>query len=97
MSDAVWIALIAGFPAMLVAVGTLIVAASGLIVSMRNSKKLNDTKTEVASIKQVAIRKQEEIDQMTTGAFLQGHRQGEAKARQDVSDYGSLPPIDWKK
>ena len=97
MSEAVWIALIAGFPAMLVAVGTLIVAAGGLIVSMRNSKKLNDTKTEVASIKQVAIRKQEEIDQMTTGAFLQGHRQGEAKARQDVSDYGSLPPIDWKK
>ena len=97
MSDAVWLALIAQIAPTLLAMGTLIVAGGGLLVSLRNSKKLNDTKTEVASIKQVAIRKQEEIDQMTTGAFLQGHRQGEAKARQDVSDYGSLPPIDWKK
>ena len=97
MSEAVWIALIAGFPAMLVAVGTLLVAAGGLIVSMRNSKKLSDTKTEVESIKKVAIRKQEEIDQMTTGAFLRGQLQGEAKARQAITDYGSLPPIDWKR
>ena len=56
MTEAVWIALIAGFPAMLVAVGTLIVAAGSLIVALRNGKKLNDTKTEVESIKQVAIR-----------------------------------------
>ena len=97
MSEAVWIALIAGFPAMLVAVGTLIVAAGSLLVSLRNGKKLNDTKTEVESIKKVTIRKQEEIDQMTTGAFLQGHRKGEAKARQAITDYGSLPPIDWKR
>ena len=97
MTDAVWIALIAGFPAMLVAVGTLIVAAGSLIVALRNGKKLNDTKTEVESIKKVAIRKQEEIEQMTTGAFLQGQLKGEATARQAITDYGSLPPIDWKR
>ena len=97
MSETVLIALIAQIAPMLVAIGTLIVAAGGLIVSLRNSKKITATKDEVALIKNVAKRNQIEIDQMTTGAFFRGHQQGEAKARQDVSDYGSLPPIKWPK
>lgn len=96
MSDTVWLALIAGFPPTLVALGTLIVAAGGLIVALRNGRKLNETKKEVSMIKDVTEQKKEEIDQLTTGAYLRGHRQGEVSARQQVSDYGSLPPINWK-
>ena len=96
MSDTVWLALIAGFPPTLIALGTLIVAIGGLVVALHNGKKITDTKKEVAMIKDVAKREHEEIDQLTTGAYLRGQRQGEANVRQQVSDYGSLPPLDWK-
>lgn len=94
MSDTVWLALISQLPPTLIALGTLIVAIGGLIVALHNGKKINDTKKEVTMIKDVTERKKEEIDQLTTGAFLRGQRQGEANMRQQPSN--PLPPISWK-
>ena len=100
ISDAVMVALIAGIPPTLAAIGALMVALRTSKKADDNGKKLDDnTKkiesngAEVAAVKEIAERSatdskrsKEEIDMMRTGAFMLGVRQ----ERKRESDFQRL-------
>lgn len=103
ISDAVMVALITGIPPTLAAIAALVVSLRNSKKADDNSKKLDDSRVEVAAVKVIAEktatdakRSKEEIDLMRTGAFMMGVRQ-ERKRESDFqrlhgksSDLGTL-------
>ena len=81
ISDMVLVALIAGLPPTLAAIGALVVV-------LRNGKKADVTNARVEEISAVAVRSREEINLMKTGAFRLGVLEGERRGSK--SDLGTL-------
>lgn len=83
MSDAVFIALITG-------VVSTIASCIAAYVSIRNGRKLEAAKAEVAVVKHIAQNTSNDVRQITTGAFTAGFLQGQTQERRKSSDLGTL-------
>lgn len=95
MSDAFWVALIGG----VVSISGILVGAYVSIRQMisentkkteANSRKIDESRSEMAQVKQIAESTSVEVKQMTTGAFQAAYLQGVAHERHKNSDLGTL-------